>query len=130
VVTYQPLDAEALGTILDQHINELQRHVNSRLGERCFTLEVSPEGRQFLLRKGTSEEYGARELKRTVHRQLTQPLATLVARGQVEPRARVQVDLCEDHESLNIHAEQSKPITAPSQPMVLIVDDNRDLLLF
>jgi ATP-dependent Clp protease ATP-binding subunit ClpA len=130
VVTYQPLDAEALGTILDQHLDELQRHVNSRLGARCFTLDVSPASRQFLLRTGTSDEYGARELKRTLHRQLTQPLATLVARGQVEPGARVHVDLCEEHESLNIHAEQSQPITAPLQPMVLIVDDNRDLLLF
>src|SRR5438552_2057357 len=72
VVTYQPLDTEALGTILDQHLDELQRHVNSRLGARCFTLAVSPESRQFLLRKGTSDEYGARELKRTLHRQLTQ----------------------------------------------------------
>src|SRR6266704_1999589 len=130
VVTYQPLDTEALGTILDQHIDELQRHVNSRLGERCFTLEVSPECRQFLLRKGTSDEYGARELKRTLHRQLTQPLATLVARGQVEPGAHVHVDLRDDQESLNIHVEQSQPMTAPPQPMVLIVDDNHDLLLF
>ncbi len=130
VVTYQPLDTEALGAILDQHLDELQRHVNSRLGARCFTLDVSPESRQFLLRKGTSDEYGARELKRTLHRQLTQPLATLVARGQVEPGAHVHVDLRDDQESLNIYAEQSKPITAPPQPMVLIVDDNHDLLLF
>jgi CheY-like chemotaxis protein/energy-coupling factor transporter ATP-binding protein EcfA2 len=130
VVTYQPLDAEALGTILDQHIDELQQHVNSRLGERCFTLEVSPESRQFLLRKGTSEEYGARELKRTVHRQLTQPLATLVARGQVEPRARVYVDVSDDQESLSLRVEQNQPMAAPPQPTVLIVDDNRDLLLF
>jgi ATP-dependent Clp protease ATP-binding subunit ClpA/CheY-like chemotaxis protein len=130
VVTYQPLDAEALGTILDQHIDELQRHVNSRLGERCFTLDISPESRQFLLRKGTSEEYGARELKRTLHRQLTQPLATLVARGQVEPGARVYVDVRDDQESLSIRAEQSKPMAAPQHPTVLIVDDNHDLLLF
>src|SRR6266540_5358324 len=104
VVTYQPLDTEALGTILDQHLDELQRHVNSRLGARCFTLDVSPESRQFLLRKGTSDEYGARELKRTLHRQLTQPLATLVARGQVEPGAHVHVDLRDDQESLNSSA--------------------------
>src|SRR5262249_50557887 len=121
---------EALGTILDQHLDELQRHVNSRLGARCFTLDVSPESRQFLLRKGTSDEYGARELKRTLHRQLTQPLATLVARGQVEPGVHVHVDMSDDQESLSIRAAQSKPITAPTQPTVLIVDDNRDLLLF
>ncbi|HYL99122.1 MAG TPA: AAA family ATPase, partial [Blastocatellia bacterium] len=67
VVTYQPLDEEALSTILDQHIDELQRHVNTRLGIRCFTLDVSPEARQHLLQAGVSQEYGARELKRTIH---------------------------------------------------------------
>ena len=39
--------------------------------------------------KGTSAEYGARELNRTIHRHLTQPLATLVATNQVNPGARV-----------------------------------------
>src|SRR5438552_11341105 len=67
VVTYQPLDAESLATILDQHLEQLQTHVNTRLGARCFTVDVPPESRQFLLREGTSEEYGARELKRPLH---------------------------------------------------------------
>ena len=65
-----------------------------------------------------------------MHRQLTQPLATLVARGQVEPRARVYVDVSEDQESLSIRTTLGTPIAAPQQPTVLIVDDNRDLLLF
>jgi CheY-like chemotaxis protein len=130
VVTYQPLDTEALEIILDQHIDELQRHVNSRLGARCFTLDVAPESRQFLLRKGISTEYGARELKRTLHRHLTQPLATLVARGQAEPGSCLHVELSHDRESLVIRAEQSRVAPALQQPTVLIVDDNHDLLLF
>jgi CheY-like chemotaxis protein len=130
VVTYQPLDADALGVILDQHIDELQRHVNSRLGARGFTLAVSPESRQLLLRKGTSDEYGARELKRTLHRHLTQPLATLVARGQVEPGAYLRVELSDDQESLAMRIEQSRMVAPLQHPTVLIVDDNHDLLLF
>jgi len=43
VVTYQPLDIESMETILDHDIKGLQRHVNSRLGESCFTIEVLPE---------------------------------------------------------------------------------------
>ena len=130
VVTYQPLDTEALETILDQHIDELQQHVNLRLGARCFMLDIAPEGRQFLLRKGTSAEYGARELKRTLHRHLTQPLATLVARGQVEPGACLHVQLSDDQERLVIRAEQGRVAPSLQHPTVLIVDDNRDLLLF
>src|SRR5580693_1485177 len=82
VITYQPLSTESLTTILGLRIADLQTHVNTRLGNRSFTLEVPPETRQFLIEKGTSSEYGARELNRTIHRYLTQPLATLVAANQ------------------------------------------------
>jgi len=92
VITYQPLDAEALAAILEQQLAELQRHVNYRLGEGAFALEVPPESRHWLLRRGTSPEYGARELKRTVHRHLMQPLAALVAAGRIEPGMRVRVE--------------------------------------
>src|ERR1039457_5959796 len=66
IITYQPLTAESLSAILDHHIADLQNHVNTRLGNRSFTLEVPFEARQFLLRKGPSAEYGARELHRTI----------------------------------------------------------------
>ncbi|HKV38439.1 MAG TPA: AAA family ATPase, partial [Blastocatellia bacterium] len=130
IVTYQPLDSEAVTAILDQHISELQKHVNTRLGLRCFTIEMSPESRTFLLRKGVSDEYGARELKRTLHRQLTQPLATMVAGGKIEPGASVNVELSEDGESLVIKAGRGSQDRQQEHPVVLIVDDNRDLLLF
>ena len=48
VVTYQPLDEGALKTILDQQLAGLQEHVNTRLGEKCFTIDVLAETR-FLL---------------------------------------------------------------------------------
>jgi CheY-like chemotaxis protein len=129
VVTYQPLDTRSLELILDQHIDELQRHVNTRLGDRCFKLDISAQSRQFLLAKGTSDEYGARELKRTLHRHLTQPLATEVATGRVEPGGTVRVDLSENGESLVLN-RPAGAAPAPIEPTVLIVDDNRDLLLF
>jgi CheY-like chemotaxis protein len=130
IVTYQPLDEESLSAILDQHLEELQRHVNTRLGARCFNLDVPPESRQFLLRKGTSEEYGARELKRTLHRLVTQPLATMVVGGEMEPGATVRLTLNEDNEGLTLNTV-TEHVKAPAQnPTVMIVDDNRDLLLF
>src|SRR5215467_5970589 len=43
VITYQPLAAESLEAILDHQIRQLQNHVNSRLGQRCFTIDVPPE---------------------------------------------------------------------------------------
>jgi ATP-dependent Clp protease ATP-binding subunit ClpA len=130
VITYQPLNAESLSAIVDHQINDLQAHVNTRLGSRCFTIEVPFETRQWLIEKGTSQEYGARELNRTIHRNLTQPLATMVATGGVEAAARVRVEVSPDREKLILRATGSGEAEAPAHPTVLLVDDNRDLLHF
>ena len=114
IITYQPLTAESLSAILDQHIVDLQNHVNTRLGNRSFTLDVPFETRQFLLKTGTSAEYGARELNRTIHRLLTQPLATLVATNQVSPGARVRVELGEDGK-LNLRSQDGDGAMAARQ---------------
>src|ERR1700694_1918940 len=45
VVTYQPLAADSIETILSNDIRALQQHVNSRLGDRCFNIEVLPAAR-------------------------------------------------------------------------------------
>ena len=129
IITYQPLTIESLSTILDQHIIDLQEHVNTRLGNRSFTLDVPFETRQFLLQKGTSAEYGARELNRTIHRYLTQPLATMVATNQVSPGAAVRAEIGEG-DKLELRAQVVGGVTAPAHPTVLLVDDNRDLLHF
>jgi ATP-dependent Clp protease ATP-binding subunit ClpA len=83
VVTYRPLDSEALTAILNQQIEDLQSHIDRRLGEQAFRIEVPQRSRKFLLERGTSPEYGARELKRTVQRYLIQPLALMVAGGEI-----------------------------------------------
>src|SRR5246500_3523015 len=40
IITYQPLTPESLSAILDKQIADLQNHVNTRLGNRSFTLDV------------------------------------------------------------------------------------------
>ena len=93
LVTYQPLSEPMLQEILDQQIELLQRHIEKRLGPNGFTLQVPKETRLFLLRIGASSEYGARELKRTVHKHLTHPLASLVASGTTRGRGVVRAEL-------------------------------------
>jgi CheY-like chemotaxis protein/Ni2+-binding GTPase involved in maturation of urease and hydrogenase len=130
VVTYQPLDAEAIARILDHHIEELQRHVHTRLGDRSFEIEVSPAARDLLLSRGVSARYGARELKRTIHRLLTQPLAALVASGQIAPGTRVMIDRGEG-EGLNLTPLDEPATSMPpprAVPFVLLLDDNLALL--
>ncbi|MSV35705.1 MAG: ATP-dependent Clp protease ATP-binding subunit [Bryobacterales bacterium] len=100
VITYQPLGAAALAQIVDQQITVLERHIQNRLGERAFEIRVSRAVRQFLLRRGTSSEYGARELKRIILRHLTQLLAAMTANGEIPPGAIVQAEMDPDGEEL------------------------------
>jgi ATP-dependent Clp protease ATP-binding subunit ClpA len=93
VVTYQPLGAQALTAILDHELRELQDHLDRRLGDRTFQLEVPSKARKFLIERGASQEYGARELKRTMQRELIQPLAAFMADREIGPGGRVRADL-------------------------------------
>jgi ATP-dependent Clp protease ATP-binding subunit ClpA len=93
IVTYRPLASATLAAILDSQIRELQDHIERRLGAETFRLEVSSRARKFLLQRGTSEEYGARELRRCIQRLLIHPLAAMVVAGEVNPGAVMRADV-------------------------------------
>jgi ATP-dependent Clp protease ATP-binding subunit ClpA len=91
VVTYKPLDRDAFSAILTQQIEQLRDLILTRFGPGAFSIEVAESGRQFLLEKGTSAQFGARELKRTLHRYVVQPIAAMMVEGRIEPGMTVSV---------------------------------------
>ena len=104
--TYHPLNRRSMEQILDQQLVLLQEHIDRRLVERSFTLMVPKAAREFLLNKGTSSEYGARELKRVIHRYLTQTIAAMVSEGRIAPDADVLVELDSSKLKLNLRPSQ------------------------
>lgn len=105
IVTYRPLNAESLGAILDSQIRDLQTHIERRLGAEAFRLQVSARARKFLLAKGTSAEYGARELQRCMQRHLIHPLAALVAAGEIAAGTLVQADVDARRQKIVLRSE-------------------------
>jgi ATP-dependent Clp protease ATP-binding subunit ClpA len=93
VITYTPLDEKTLATILDMHLAQLQKHVDFSLAIRAFRFEVTPKLRRFLLETGTSRQYGARELKRVLHRMVLEPLVRYMRHNAVMPGTLLEVDL-------------------------------------
>jgi ATP-dependent Clp protease ATP-binding subunit ClpA len=92
VITYRPLAAEDFSRILDLEMRKICDLVDTRLGAHRFHIEATKAARALLVGKGSSAEYGARELKRTLHRSVIQPTAQLVTNGRVPPGATVRVD--------------------------------------
>lgn len=100
LITYRPLEPAAIEAILDQQVADIQRLIDARLGSRRFRIEVTGGARRFLIERGASAEYGARELKRILHRHAIQPLAALVADGLIEPGCHARIELTEDGDGL------------------------------
>jgi ATP-dependent Clp protease ATP-binding subunit ClpA len=92
VITYKPLDRAACEIILDQILAGFSRLIQARLGTRAFRLQCTDAGRGLLLDVGVSTDFGARELKRTVQRNFIQPVAALVAQGEIPPASSVILD--------------------------------------
>ena len=128
IVTYRPLDAASLVTILEHHILELQHHVHTRLGRRSFEIQVAPAARYFMIDRGTSLEYGARELRRVIHRHLTQPVAEMVANGRIEPGSVVTVDLDESGDDFRFTVTSPVVEVTHATCTALVVDDSEELL--
>ena len=128
IVTYRPLEMESFAAIVDHEIENLQSHVDNRLGTKAFDLEVGMEARQWLLETGTSLEFGARELKRVIHRNLTQPLAAMVSRSRVPSGCVLRVEMGEDGSRpvLRVAGEDEAPLA--EFPTVLLVQTSRDPL--
>jgi ATP-dependent Clp protease ATP-binding subunit ClpA len=92
VITYRPLEREDCAEILDHLMQNFARLIFQRLGARSFRISYTPSGKNLLLDRGTSAEFGARELRRTVQRHFMQPLAALVAKGNIPAGSTIVLD--------------------------------------
>jgi ATP-dependent Clp protease ATP-binding subunit ClpA len=108
VIAFQPLDEPALERILDAQLAAFGDLIASRLGPRVFSYQVDQAARRFLLDRGTSAEYGARELKRVLHRHVFQPIATLLSEGSIPPAAAVRISHQQDASKLRFRIQRKK----------------------
>jgi len=119
VVTFQPLGAAELKKILEIELNLVQQRIFSRSSDRAFVFTVSDASKDFLLEEGTDLKYGARHLKRAIERLLVQPMANLIATGQVRGGDSVRVDFNDSSRALRFAREAEG---LPAHEMARLVD--------
>jgi ATP-dependent Clp protease ATP-binding subunit ClpC len=88
---FNPLSPKHFDDILDLELDRLRKVIKMRMGSRSFDLDVEPAARKFLLEKGISKEYGARELKRIINRYVLQPCARILLTGKVQAGATIRM---------------------------------------
>lgn len=90
-ITYRPLTKADLDKIVDIQLQDLANLIARRRGARSFYLQVPRPTRDWLIEKGFSKEYGARELKRIIARHILEPIADLVADDQIPAGSIVKI---------------------------------------
>ena len=88
IVTFHALSQEQLNEIIELQAASLR----SRLASRRIELELTEAARALLVEHGYDAAYGARPLKRTLQREVENPLALKVLSGEVAEGDTVVVD--------------------------------------
>jgi ATP-dependent Clp protease ATP-binding subunit ClpA len=104
VVVFHPLRREQLEEVLDIELGQVQQRV-LETAKGQFLFRVTSAGRDFLLREGTDQRYGARHLKRAIERHVVYPLANLLATEQVHLGDLVCIDWDREHSQLTFVRE-------------------------
>jgi ATP-dependent Clp protease ATP-binding subunit ClpB len=92
VVVFRPLAKEQIARIVDIQL----KRVEKLLADRDIKLEVKPGAREFLAEAGWDPAFGARPLKRTIQREVQDPLAMKILQGELPPGTTVRVDRGKD----------------------------------
>jgi ATP-dependent Clp protease ATP-binding subunit ClpC len=89
IVVFHSLGKAELYPIVDLLLNQ----VSKRLQEQQIELVVSDEVRDFLLKEGYDEEYGARPLRRAIQTHVDDTLADALLAGEIASGQTVSVDV-------------------------------------
>ncbi len=88
VLEFNALDESALIKIVDLLVDE----VSQRLRLKNIEISLTESAKKHLFKKGHHPEFGARPLKRTVEKELINPLSLKVLRGEINEGQSVLVD--------------------------------------
>src|SRR6202049_3125312 len=104
VVVFHPLKRAELAEVLEIELGQVQKRV-LETAKGQFLFRVTGAGRDFLLKEGTDQRYGARHLKRAIERHVVYPLANLLATEQVHLGDLVCIDWDREHMQLTFIRE-------------------------
>ncbi len=90
-IIFQPLERNQIHNIVLMQLE----HLRQQLQQRDIKLEITPAAVEHVALVGYDPAFGARPLKRVIQREIQNPLATELLKGNLEEGGSVQVDCAE-----------------------------------
>ena len=107
---------EDLKTVIDYELAK----VRERLLERGLAIELTDEAKEFLVKKGSNLDYGARPLRRAIEQRIEDPLSEELLRGAFEGKDTITIDAFKNDEGKTIRLDfkgESRGLPEPKEPV-------------
>ncbi len=104
IVVFHSLDHDQVRSILEMELAEVQ----TRLAEKEITLEVTRKAKEHLIEVGYDAKFGARPLRRTIQREIEDPLAMEILKERFGEGSRVVVTMRNEKISFREKKKSSK----------------------
>jgi ATP-dependent Clp protease ATP-binding subunit ClpC len=114
VIVFRHLNTEDLKLVIDLELKK----VRERLSERGLTLELTDGAKEFIIKKGSNTDFGARPLRRAVENYIEDPLSEELLKGEFQGKDTIVVDAIKDDEDKPRRLDFKGLISAnrPQQP--------------
>jgi ATP-dependent Clp protease ATP-binding subunit ClpC len=106
IIVFRHLTEEDMKQVVDLELAK----VRNRLKEKGLVLELTDEAKEFLVKKGSNTDYGARPLRRAIETFVEDPLAEELLKGEFAGKdaVRVEVKKVGDKKQLVFEGRSSK----------------------
>ena len=99
IIVFHPLSEEHLRHIVKLMMNAVQK----KMDNMNITIDISDKALEYLMKKGSDVEYGARPLKRVIQREIEDAVSELILEGTLQGKKVLHID--EKEEKLVFTAE-------------------------
>jgi len=89
IIVFHALDKEHIKQIVDLMLDDLRE----RLKEKEMELEITDSAKAKLAEDGYYSEFGARPLRRTIQRQIENPLSVKILDKELSENSKVKIDV-------------------------------------
>lgn len=100
IIVFHPLSADNLKSIVKLLLAKVQK----KLDQFHIRMDLTEKAEDHLIANGSDFEYGARPLKRTIQKEIEDPIAELVLQGAFKDKTVLHVEL-DDEDTLTFRTE-------------------------
>ena len=114
-IIFRHLEKKDLKLVIDLELSKIRE----RLVERGYELDLTNDAKEFLIKKGTNLDYGARPLRRALENYVEDPLSEELLRDSFAGKNKILVDVVRNEEGKMKHLKFEGVVApADSEPAV------------